>query len=206
MRPSWQTLPVRTRSRLIPSSTIIPRATDLLSVYSPRGSSFRLCTGRAQCSKASVVNRTTGSSTARCLSSTRCVLWPRASSARVWSRLSRVFPSQQRAGRGGFSLSTLDAPEVSACDHVDENARFKWQTLRAAHAALGLGVHRCGRARRSRCAPVPLCRGAPLGAPLARRWIALLACAGPSATFFMTVNHIPAPRTGARARIPAPHV
>ena len=121
---------MRTRSRLIPSSTIIPRATDLLSVYSLRGGLFRLCAGRSQCSKASVVNRTIGNSTARCLPSARCVLWPRASSARVWSRLSRVFPSQQRAGRGGFSLSTLDAPEVGACDHVDENARFKWHCVR----------------------------------------------------------------------------
>ena len=129
---------MRTRNRLIPSPTLIARSTDLPSVYSLLGGSFRLCAGRSQWFKASAVNGTIGSSTARCWSSTRCVPWPRASSARAQSRRSRDWPPQQRTGRGGFSLSTFDAPKVSPSDCVDENARFKWQTLRASHAALGI--------------------------------------------------------------------
>ena len=130
MLSSWQTLPVRTRSRLIPSPIIIPRATDLLSVCSLPGGSFRLCAGRSQCCKASAAIGTIGSSTARCWPSSRRVPWPRASSARVHARLSFGFATQPRVGRGGFSMSTSDAPEVTACDWVAARACFNLETLR----------------------------------------------------------------------------
>ena len=50
---------------------------------------------------------------------------------------SRVSATWQRVGRIVLSASTFDASEASICDHVDENACFQAQTLRASHATLG---------------------------------------------------------------------